>query len=82
MTKLSDVVETVMADANVKKAEEEVKDIVVSTVVEVFGKSWSCCGWELLLRKVQTTPLPVPAKSEDVVTLPNTVLSPDSQVVV
>ena len=82
MTKLSEVVETVMADANVKKAEEEVKDVVISTVVEVFGKSWSCCGWELLLRKVQTTPLPAPAKPEGVVSAPSTVLSPDAQVVV
>jgi len=78
MTKLADVVETVMADANVKKAEEEVKDVVISTVVEVFGKSWSCCGWELLLRKVQPSLLPVPAKSEVVVTAPSSVLSPDT----
>jgi len=82
MTKLADVVETVMADANVKKAEEEVKDIVVSTVVEVFGKSWSCCGWELLLRKVQPIPLPAPAKPEVVVSAPSTVSSPDAPVVV
>ena len=82
MTKLADVVETVMADANVKKAEEEVKDIVVSTVVEVFGKSWSCCGWELLLRKVQTIPPPAPAKPEVVVSAPSNVLSPDAPVVV
>ena len=78
MTKLAEVVETVMADNNVKKAEEEVKDIVISTVVEVFGKSWSCCGWELLLRKVQPSPLPAPAKSEVVVSAPNNLLSPDT----
>jgi hypothetical protein len=82
MSKLSEVVEMVMADNNVKKAEEEVKDIVVSTVVEVFGKSWSCCGWELLLRKVQPIPLPVPAKPEVVVSEPNNVLSPDAPGVV
>ena len=64
MTKLAEVVETVMADNNVKKIEEEVKDVVVSAVVEVFGKSWSCCGWELLLRKVQSIQVPPPAKSE------------------
>jgi hypothetical protein len=78
MSKLSEVVEMVMADNNVKKAEEEVKDVVISTVVEVFGKSWSCCGWELLLRKVQPSPLPVPAKPEVVVSAPSSVLSPDT----
>ena len=82
MTKLSEVVETVMADNNVKKVEEEVKDIVVSAVVEVWGKSWSCCGWEVLLRKVQPTPLPVPSKPEVVVSAPSNVLSPDAPGVV
>ena len=72
MTKLAEVVETVMTDANVKKAEDEVKDVVVSAVVEVFGKSWSCCGWELLLRKVQSIPVPPPAKSEVAVHIRNT----------
>jgi hypothetical protein len=77
MTKLAEVVETVMADNNVKKIEDEVKDVVVSAVVEVFGKSWSCCGWELLLRKVQTIPVPPPAKSEVAVHVRYNQESPD-----
>ena len=71
MTKLAEVVETVMADSATKKIEEEIKDVVVSAVVEVFGKSWSCCGWELLVRKVQPSPLPVPSKPEASVVLKN-----------
>jgi len=63
-------VETLVNDTDIKKIEEEIKDVVVS-VEEVWGKSWSCFGWELLVRKVQPSPLPVPSKPEASVVLKN-----------